>query len=262
VTKLSCVTASYVADQIGYPGEVDWELASDTITRSPMLETIDGILDRLAPARLDGIEFWYPHVWPATITPVLAGEIHRRLAARGMVCCACAGSAGNPDEDPYASAALFQTARLLEAPLIAGHLDPRTIRSLGQFCAHYGVRVAHENGSEKDGAEILAAIQNGNKWVGANIDTGNMAAQGGDPVKAIRVLGTRITHVHFKDVPGVGAHDCVAVGAGIVDVPGAIRELKACGYDGWLSIEVETGDHDPTDEILASAETIRRLWGR
>jgi sugar phosphate isomerase/epimerase len=39
-----------------------------------------------------------------------------------------------------------------------------------------------------------------------------------------------------------------------------LRELKACGYDGWLSIEVETGDRDPTEAILSSAETIRRLW--
>jgi sugar phosphate isomerase/epimerase len=52
----------------------------------------------------------------------------------------------------------------------------------------------------------------------------------------------------------------VALGAGIVDVKGVIRELKACGYDGWLSIEVETADRDPSQEIAASAETLRRLW--
>ena len=95
--------------------------------------------------------------------------------------------------------------------------------------------------------------------VGAALDTGNMAAQGGDPVRAVHELGERIIHVHFKDVPAVGSHDCVALGTGIVDVAGVIRELRACGYDGWLSIEVETGDRDPTDEIIASAETVRRL---
>ncbi len=46
-----------MADLLGYPEKIDWGLASETITRAPMLETIDGILDRLAPARLDGIEF-------------------------------------------------------------------------------------------------------------------------------------------------------------------------------------------------------------
>jgi sugar phosphate isomerase/epimerase len=66
-------------------------------------------------------------------------------------------------------------------------------------------------------------------------------------------------HVHFKDVPAVGSHDCVALCTGIVDVAGVIHELRAAGYDGWLSIEIETGDRDPTDEILSSAETLRRL---
>ncbi len=258
--KLSCVTASYVGDMLGYPGVIDWGLASETITRAPMLETIEGILDRLSPAKLDGIEFWYPHVWPETITPVLASEIRRRLDARGMVCCACAGSVSDPGEDPYACEALFQTARLLEAPLIAAHLKAYTVPGLGELGARYGIRVVYENGSDVDAAQMLAAIRGGNEWVGVNIDTGNMAAQGGDPVQAVRELGDKIVHVHFKDVPAVGSHDCVAIGQGIVDAPGVIGELQACGYDGWLSIEVETGDHDPTEDILSSAETIRRLW--
>jgi sugar phosphate isomerase/epimerase len=260
--KISCVTASYVADLLGYPGEIDWGLAMETIVRAPMLETIDGILDRLSPAKLDGIEFWYPHVWPANITPALASEVRKRLAARGMVCCACAGSVGNPEEDSYGCEERFQTARLLEAPLIAGHLDARAVPQLGELGARYQICVAYENGSDKDAAQMLSAIEGGNEWIGANIDTGNMAARGGDPVRAIRELGEKIVHVHFKDVPAVGSHDCVAIGKGIVDEEGVIRALQACGYDGWLSIEVETDDHDPTDGILASAETIRRLWSR
>ena len=259
--KLSCVTASYVADLLGYPGEVDWSLASRTIERAPMLQTLDGILDRLAPARLAGLEIWSPHASPRNLTPVLASEVRKRLGARGMVCCAYAGSVGDPEKDPYGCEEAFQSARLLEAPVIAGHLHAGTAQRLGQVAARFGVRVAYENGSEKDASEILSAIQGGNEWVGANIDTGNMAARGGDPVQAIRVLGERLLHVHLKDVPAVGSHQCVAIGAGIVDVEGVLRELKARGYDGWLSIEIETGDHDPTAEILDSADRIRRLWG-
>ena len=259
--QLSCVSASYVMDLLGYPGHYDWELAMEKIPQSPLLETLDSMLDRLAPAKLDGIELWFPHVAPTNLTPALASVIRQRLAARGMVCCACAGGISDPDQDPYACEEAFQVTRLLGASLIAGHLGANTARRLGQFCARYAVHVAYENGSDRDAAEILAAIRGGNEWIGAAIDTGNMAAQGGDPVRAIRELGPKIIHVHFKDVPAVGAHECVALGAGIVDVKGVIRELKACGYDGWLSIEVETSDHDPSQEIVASAETIRRLWG-
>jgi sugar phosphate isomerase/epimerase len=259
--KLSCVTASYVADKIGYPGNVDWGLASATIEKAPLLETLNGILDRLAPARLDGLEIWFPHASPKNLTPALASQVRKTLAGRGMVCNACAGGVSDPQADPYGSDEAFQVAQLLKAPLIAGHLPPAAVPRLGRLAASYGVRLAFENGSEKDETEIQAAIQGGDEWVGANLDTGNLAAQGGDPVRAVRVLGKRIVHVHLKDVPAVGSHDCVAIGAGIVDVAGVFHELKACGYDGWFSIEVETGDRDPTQAILASAETIRRLWG-
>jgi len=260
--KISCVTASYVADLIGYPGEIDWGLASETITRAPLLETVEGILRRLEPARLDGIELWFPHIWPAHLTPLLAGEIQKRLAARGMVCCACAGSVGDPDQNQGEASAFFQAARLLDAPLIAGHFDPQAVPSLARLCSRYGVRAAFENGGEKDASEIESAILTGSEWIGANLDTGNLAAQGGDPVQAIRLLGPRLMHVHLKDVPAAGSHQCVALGTGIVDMPGVIRALKVIGYDSWLSIEIETGDHDPTREIVASADAVRGWLAR
>ena len=259
--KISCVTASYVADLLGYPGEIDWDLASATIEQAPMLETLDGILDRLAPAGLDGIEFWFPHVSPNQLTPALASEIARRLDERGLVCCACAGGIGDPVQDPYGCMSFFQTTRLLGAPLIAGHLESATLPQLGELCARYGVRAAFENATEKDAAGILSAIRGAGGWIGANIDTGNMAIQGGDPVAAIRELRDRIMHVHLKDVSAAGDGECVALGEGIVDVPGVLRELGTCGYDGWLSIEIETSDHDPTGEIIASAATVRSLLG-
>ena len=130
---------------------------------------------------------------------------------------------------------------------------------LGTLGEKYGVVSAFENGNEKSVEEIQSAIRGGSAWIAANLDTGNLAGQGGDPVKATRVLGRQIKHVHFKDVPAAGSHDCVAIGEGIVDVKGVIKELKASGYEGWLSIEIETVDHDPTDEIIRSAETIRAL---
>ncbi len=258
--KISCVTASYVADLIGYPGDIDWAAAQQAIIQAPLLETLTGILDRLAPAHLDGLEIWYPHGWPGSLTPFLAGEVRRLLASRKMVCCACAGGLPDPDRDPYAAAAHFQTANLLEAPLIAGHFDPHSVPALDAVCARYGVSAAFENGSEQNSAQILSAVAGGGEWIGLNLDTGNLAARGGDPQEAVRAFGDRLLHVHFKDVPAVGSHDCVALGKGIVDIRGVVSELKAIRYDGWLSVEIETGDHDPTDEIIASVETLRRLW--
>ncbi|MHB0878829.1 MAG: sugar phosphate isomerase/epimerase family protein [Anaerolineae bacterium] len=259
--KLSCVTASYVADPLGYPGDIDWGLAARTLAEGPMLEQIDGMLRRLAPAKLDGLELWHPHAHPSKLTPTLAAAIRARMAEDSMVCPAYAGGVSDPAADPLGNEAAFLATQLLSAGLIAAHLPAAAIPGLVPYCTRHIIRVGFENGHEKDANEIMAAIGQGDsRWIGANLDTGNLAAQGGDPVRATRALGDRIIHVHFKDVPAVGSHDCVAIGAGIVDVAGVIRELKAVGYDGWLSIEVETGDRDPTNEIIASAETLRRLW--
>lgn len=258
--KLSCVTASYVADLLGYPGAIDWGEASQRAAQAPLLSTIDGMLERLAPARLDGIELWFPHVWPGKVTPSLASVVRRRLAARGMACCACAGGLPDPAMDPDGCEELFQVTQMLHAPLIAAHLPATIVPRLGAYCERYGVRVGFENGHERDVSEIIDVIREGGPWLGANLDTGNLAAQGGDPVRAVRELAGRLVHVHFKDVPAVGAHDCVALGKGIVDVRGVVRELKALGYDGWLSIEIETADRDPTEEIIASAGLLRELW--
>lgn len=257
--KISCVTASYVADVLGYPGEIDWGRATELMAQAPLLATIEGLLERLAPAQLDGIEFFFPHVAPRSITPVLAAEVHRLLEQGGLACSACAGSVADPTTDPYGCEAAFNTARLLNAPLIAGHISVTSLAPLSAVCRQYGVRVAFENGSETDAQQMLNAVQGGDEWVGMNIDTGNMAAQGGDPVRAIYELGSRIMHVHLKDVPGVGSHDCVALGEGIVDLPAVLSALRAVGFDGWLSIEIETGDRDPTDEIIASARKVREL---
>ena len=257
--KLSFVTASYVADMLDYPGAIDWALASERMQQAPLFETVGGMLERLAPAHLEGIEIFYPHVWPSNITPALASAIRRRLVVSGMVCCACAGGIADPTTDADGAEELFQTAHMLHAPLIAGHAHIEGLDPLTALCQRYGIRVGYENGSERDAGEILDAIQGGNEWIGANIDTGNMAAQGGDPVQAIYELGTRILHVHLKDVAEVGSHSCVAIGAGIIDLVGVLDALQAVGYDGWLSIEIETADHDPSEEIIASAATVRQL---
>jgi sugar phosphate isomerase/epimerase len=260
--KLSCVTYSYLADPLGYPAQIDWKLATQRAIEAPMLDVVDQLLARLAPARLDGLEFWYPHVWPGKLTPMLASEVRRRLAVQGMICAACAGSPGNPLQDRYASEERFQTAFLLQAGVIAGDVAPAAVNELNCLATRYRVRVAYENHPEKEAAEILEVIQGGREWVGVAFDTGSLAQHGGDPAQAIRQLGDHIVHVHLRDAPAIGSERSVALGAGLVDFPAVLRQLRAIGYDGWLSIEIPTEDHDPTAEIIAAADMIRRLLTR
>jgi sugar phosphate isomerase/epimerase len=259
--RISCVTASYVMDLLGYPGHFDWARASELIEESPFPQTLENIIGRLARARLNGIEPWFPHIAAQNLTPANARRLLGNLEPRGMSFAACAGGIADPGTDPDAAEEAFQIAALLKTTIIAGHMPAATLRRLGPLCARYGVKVAFENGGEKSADEIKTAFAGCEQWAGAGLDTGNMATHGGDPVRAARELGSAIIHVHLKDVPAVGSDDCVALGTGIVDIRGVLSELKAVSYQGWLSIEVETSSHDPTDAIIASAETVRGMLG-
>lgn len=84
--------------------------------------------------------------------------------------------------------------------------------------------------------------------VGLCLDTGNCWLGGGDPVDFARSFGPRIKHVHWKDMPasmvtqrgekfGCGMAS-IALGDGVIDLPGVIRELQAAGFDGDTTLEI------------------------
>ena len=90
--------------------------------------------------------------------------------------------------------------------------------------------------------------------LGVCLDTGHWRfGTGEDPVDAVRELGSRVWHVHFKDAdPAVmaesrrqGWHGLESTGHGVfcelgrgcVDFPGVLAALRAVGYDGWIVVE-------------------------
>ena len=91
--------------------------------------------------------------------------------------------------------------------------------------------------------------------VGLLLDTGHAAYAGADPAALVRRHGDRIKHVHCKDVrrevlARVRAHDAsfldavldgvfTVPGDGCIDFSGALAELAAADYNGWLVVEAE-----------------------
>ena len=123
--------------------------------------------------------------------------------------------------------------------------------------APLGLTLLFETGQET--AEVLAAFLNalGRKNVGANFDPANMVLYGkGDPVAAVRMLGTRIRHVHAKDAklhvpaPTNPAAWCgveVPLGQGDAKLREVVAALKDVGYRGPLVIEREAGEDRAAD---------------
>jgi sugar phosphate isomerase/epimerase len=103
-----------------------------------------------------------------------------------------------------------------------------------------------------EAAVLLAHV--GSALVAASFDTGAALLAGEDPATAAGTLGSWIRAVQATDLemtecpgpaggerpgtPGVRAF-CAPAGQGIIDLPGVIRGLRACGYCGSLNAKID-----------------------
>ena len=125
------------------------------------------------------------------------------------------------------------------------------------FGAH-GIALGLETGQET-AAALLAFLQKVNlQNLGANFDPANMLLYDkGNPIEALRTLGSWIRQVHIKDarrtkVPGTWGEEVVA-GTGEVDWPAFFATLQAVGFKGDLCIEREAGNQRVADIGAARA---------
>ena len=111
--------------------------------------------------------------------------------------------------------------------------------------------------------------------LGLCLDTGHYQYGGGNPVDAVRQYGSRIRHLHLKDIrpavldsvrrDGVDFLEAVRrdvfceLGAGAVDFPRVISELTAAGFDGWAIVEQDTDTTKPGVNPLESATRSRQF---
>lgn len=100
--------------------------------------------------------------------------------------------------------------------------------------------------------------------LGLNLDTGNLWLGGGDPVAYVKRFGTKIEHVHWKDMPaemeakrgtlfGCGMAT-IALGEGVVGIDAVLAELRKAGFDGDTTLEV-AGEA----AVIKSREYLQRL---
>jgi sugar phosphate isomerase/epimerase len=250
-------TYSYVAEPVGYRTPIDWDRAAAESRRVPPSAFVAQLLDRLAPAALDGIELWFGNVPPDLVDDQLAAEIRAMIEDGGLEVAGISGSPGDPGRDVAEVERRLAAASALGAGVIIGSIDRLVATSIRPFAERFGVVVAHENHLEPNASEILAVVGAPSDWVGVGLDTGSIAQHGGDPVAAVHALGSRIVHVHLRDCPDVGSDASVPLGSGIVDVDAVIGALARIGYGRWLSLEVPLEDRDPTQAIIDGVARVR-----
>lgn len=119
--------------------------------------------------------------------------------------------------------------------------------------------------------EIEAVMAATGPSVGLLLDTGHAEAGGFDYARLIERFGSRINHIHLKDVrrdvfaevrqrdltfnEGVRAGMFTVPGDGLIDFGALARFIADGTYEGWLVVEAE---QDPVE--APPAETVRRAF--
>ena len=73
-----------------------------------------------------------------------------------------------------------------------------------KFAEDYGVKILIEpHGHISDSVELMGAVLDrcNSKALAINLDTGNLWLGGGEPLEMIEKFGSKIEHVHWKDLP-------------------------------------------------------------
>lgn len=144
----------------------------------------------------------------------------------------------------------------------------------GRYAKKNGVTLAIETGPE-NAETLLQFLKDTDGGVGVNLDPANFVmVTGQDPVEAVLMLSKYIVHTHVKDgvmlkrtdpeiiydhfaTGGIEALNVAdyfletPLGEGDVDFPKYIDALKKVGFDGYLTVERETGDNPSADIKLA-----------
>lgn len=159
---------------------------------------------------------------------------------------------------------------------------------LSNYATEIGAWFAIETGPEK-AAHLKAFLDTlSTNGLSVNFDPANMVmVTGDDPVQGVYTLADYIVHTHVKDGIRIQAVDPreiygslgyepmtheqlaemassgryfeeVPLGEGKVDFPAYFAALSDIGYDGYLTIEREVGDH-PEVDIRKAVEFVRQF---
>lgn len=164
-------------------------------------------------------------------------------------------------------------------PRYAAMLD--ALNKCGAYAAEKGITLAIETGPE-DAKTLLAFLEDTKGGVGVNLDPANFVmVTGQDPVEAVRMLGKYIVHTHAKDgvmlkktdpkiiynhfaeggIEALNVADYfleTPLGEGQVDFKAYIEALTEEGFNGYLTIERETGG-DPISDIKLAKGYLENL---
>lgn len=145
-----------------------------------------------------------------------------------------------------------------ETTLVQRNIE--SLREIVAFAKTIGVGVMLENVPGRfNSVAQLKPVFEAVPETGLHLDIGhsNLSVEHNTAGELIHAFADRLAHVHLHDNRGGQADLHLALGMGNLDVPLHLRELRASGYDGTITLEVFAKDR----HFLAySRDRLREWW--
>lgn len=174
--------------------------------------------------------------------------------------------------DDAANRRVFEFARKLGVHYLSADPSPDSFDSLDKLVGEFGIAIAiHPHGPQGRrlhrwySAEVITqAVSPHHRLIGTCIDTGHLirSAQNPfnrhlDPAQQIRLMGPRNFALHLKDHDN--AHDTdVVYGRGVLNVPQVLRTLRQLHFQGYISIEYEANENNPSPDMAACIDVFKQ----
>jgi sugar phosphate isomerase/epimerase len=122
-----------------------------------------------------------------------------------------------------------------------------------------GIMVENIPGEDFNSVADLGVLLDAFPDLGLHLDIGhcNLSPIPQNAEAILDRYGARLRHVHLHDNKGGHADLHLPLGAGTLDVKGALSALKRCGYDGTITLEVFSPDRH---YLRYSRDILLRYW--
>jgi len=136
----------------------------------------------------------------------------------------------------------------------------KSIRELLPIARDNGIGLMVENTpGDFNSREQLSDLLEPVPELGLHLDIGhcNLQVTSNTATDIIRAYGGRVKHVHIHDNKGGYADLHLPLGCGNLEFESPLRALQGWGYDGTITLEVFSEDHE---FLCYSREVLKRAW--
>lgn len=95
--------------------------------------------------------------------------------------------------------------------------------------------------------------------LGVDFSLAHIVLAGEGPCTAWEKLKPHIHHVHLSNIPLDRSHRHIQLGQGVIDIAGFLGCVRDSGYQGFLTVELESSDQSAEEMVANTAQYLHEL---